>query len=338
MVISLPRSLAWLAGLALILAMSGCAGNGGAEAGQGSEAAHSSSRAEDAFAVMEGKQETQTGLTPAGRGSISTETVTAGASGEIRVRVVVDTFRVFNDSVSLQQAREQTLAFAREVALQKSLPVDVTINTLFTDMYVERNANFDEQAAKSIFMLSSSAGRFQSEKVLEEYPVFDQASHSLRYHIRYQAEVIRQPRAYNSAYDLKVSLSNTLLRDGERFEVAATANSDGWLYIFDFLPDQSVTLAFPTRLFPDNRIEAWEPWRQQLAAAILPDRDVCVETLYFVFSADPISGWEDFCANVSPSDYALSGGEDSFIQFQTWLGRGDPSKRVEKLAQLHIYK
>ncbi len=287
---------------------------------------------------MEGKQEPQKNQPPAGRGSISTETVTGGASGEIRVRVEVDTFRVFNDTVSLQQAREQTLAFAREVALQKALPVDVTINTLFTDMYVERNANFDEQAAKSVFMLSSSAGRFQSEKVLEERPVFDQASRSLRCHIRYQAEVVRLPRAYNSAYDLRVSISNTLLRDGDRFEATATANQDGHLYIFDFLPDNSVTLAFPTRLHPDNRIEAGEPWRQQLGAAILPGRDVCVETLYFVFSADPISGWEDFCANASPSDYALSGGEDSFIKFQTWLGRGDPSKRVEKLAQLHIFK
>ena len=321
--------------LALLLVLAGCAGN---KAEPASNAGASSSRAEMAFADMEGRPVSQTSVQGSQQGSISSETIKIEAAAGGKVSVEVDTFRVFNDSITLQQAREQTLAFAREVALQKSLPVDVTINTLFTDMYVERNARFDEQAAKSIFMLSSSAGRFQSEKVLEAYPVFDEASHSLRYHIRYAAEVIRLPRAYNSAYNLNVSLSNTLLRDGERFSVSATANSDGYLYIFDFLPDQSVTLAFPTRLYPNNKIEAGETWTQQLAAITLPGREHNIETLYFIFTAEPISGWEDFCANLSPEDHAQSGGEGSFIQFQTWLGRGDPSKRVEKLAQLHIYK
>lgn len=320
---------------ALLLVLTGCAGNKESPA---ADAGASSSQAEMAFANMEGRPVSQASVQASQPGSAGSETIRIEAEAGGKVSVKIDTFRVFNASVSLQEAREQTLAFAREVALQKALPVDVTINTLFTDMYVERNYEFDEQTAKSIFMLSTSAGRFQAEKVLKAYPVIDQASNSFSYHISYAAEVIRLPRAYNSAYDLKVSLSNTLLRDGDPFLVSATANSDGYLYIFDFLPDQSVTLAFPTRLYPNNRIEAGEPWTQQLAAVVLPGREHSIETLYFVFATEPIAGWEDFCANVSASDYALSGGEGSFIQFQTWLGRGDPSRRVEKLAQLHIYK
>lgn len=327
--------LAWLTGLALILVMAGCAGNKESPA---ADAGASSSQAEMAFANMEGRPVSQASFQASQPGSAGSETIRIEAEAGGKVSVKIDTFRVFNASVSLQEAREQTLAFVREVALQKALPVDVTINTLITDMYVERNYEFDEQTAKSIFMLSSSAGRFVGERVLEGRPVFDEAAHSLSYHIRYKAVVQRLPKTYNSALDLKVRLSNTLLRDGERFEVAATANSDGYLYIFDFLPDQSVTLAFPTRLYPNNRIEAGEPWTQQLAAVVLPGREHSIETLYFVFATEPIAGWEDFCANVSASDYALSGGEGSFIQFQTWLGRGDPSRRVEKLAQLHIYK
>ncbi|NLH93408.1 MAG: DUF4384 domain-containing protein [Candidatus Cloacimonetes bacterium] len=320
---------------ALLLVLTGCASN---KAKPASDAAASSNRAESAFAEMGGKQKPPTNQPRTGSGQTGSETVRIEAAAGGKVSVEVDTFRVFNDTFSLQQAREQTLSFAREVALQRALPADVTINTLLTDMYVERNYEFDEQTAKSIFMLSTSAGRFQAEEVLEAYPVFDKATHSLSYHIRYQAEVTRLPRVYNSAYDLKVSLSNTLLRDGDRFLVSATANSDGYLYIFDFLPDQSVTLTFPTRLYPNNKIEAGEPWTQQLAAVVLPGREHSIETLYFVFAAEPIAGWEDFCSNLSPTDHALSGGEDSFIQFQTWLGRSDPSKRVEKLAQLHIFK
>lgn len=252
--------------------------------------------------------------------------------------VEIDTFRIYNDTVSLQEARSQTIAFARELALQEALPLDVSIVSLLTDMYVERDQYFNATRAKSVFMLSSQSGRFKSEQVLDEEPDFDLASHSLRYRIRYRAEVQYLPKAYNSHLNLDVKLSETYLSDGERFEVFVTPNADGYIYLFNFYPDDSVGLIFPNQLHPDNQVEAGVCWKRGIRTQIPPELDYSLETLYIVFAETPMAGWEDFHSNIGTSDITHSAGEESFILFQNWLGRGDPNKRVEKLAQVHVFK
>ncbi|MGC9362845.1 MAG: DUF4384 domain-containing protein, partial [Candidatus Syntrophosphaera sp.] len=219
-----------------------------------------------------------------------------------------------------------------------ALPEEIRITTLTTDMYVERNARFDESIATSIYLMSSSAGNFLEEKILDTEPVFSPETNSFAYHIRYWARIQQAARAYNSAIDLRVKLSNTLLRDGERIDLDVTANRDGYLYIFDFLPDNSVALVFPTYLHGNNRMVAGEKWSQKIAGKVEPGKDFSIETLYFVFSTKEITGWEGFKGNASANELVWSAGEESFILFQKWLGRSDPSKRVEKMAQLHIFK
>lgn len=253
-----------------------------------------------------------------------------------KLTVEIDTFFVYDLSTSPREAKEKTLAQVRELALQKALPMDVSISTMVTDMYVEINEKFDEHAAKSVFMLSSSAGRFENELLLGSKTSIEDAY--MRCEIKYKAEIVQLPKAYNSEYDLKLELSETLLRDGQYFWVSATANRDGFLYVFDVLPDNSVTLVFPSQLFPNNQIWAKEPWRQRFGAATMPDRDYSIETLYFIYSAREISGWEDFSSNFELESSADFDDNQSFVRFQKWLGRSDPSHRVEKLAQLHIFK
>ena len=335
--LSLTPFLSLVLSLCLIV-MTGCASNKQKSSTTNEEAEKSRQNATKAFSELEKKDDQKSESISNPMSSAPTQTTISNFAKLGKVTVQIDTFLVFNDAVSWQEARAQTLAFVREQALQKALPVDVSLVSLTTNMYVERNAQFDEQTAKSIFMLSSSAGRFQSEKILEEKPIIDTKSHSFRYNMRYQAEVVQLPKVYNSAYNIKVGLSNSLLKDGEQFKVSVTSNADGYLYIFDFLPDNSVAMVYPNKLFPNNFIKTQEPWIQQFTGVTLPGKEHCIETLYFVFSTEPISGWEDFCSNVSAQEYVLSGGEDSFILFQRWLAKSDPSKRVEKLAQLHIFK
>lgn len=328
-IIAVPLAVALL-----LLSGTGCTANRKQTTGGESDAAASRSASSGAFATFDGGEEDSGNFIQRPQGS--SQTIHHNVLVDGKVCVEIDTFLVFDLSVSPQVARDRTLSFIRELALQKALPVEITITSLITDMYVATNSSFDESTAKSIFMLSSSAGRFESEQILSENYRGDSSKPFYRMH--YKAEIIQLSRSYNSAYNLRVELSETLLRDGERFRVSATANSDGYLYIFDFLPDNSVSLVFPTHLYPDNRVQSRDPWTQQFGAATLPGRDHSIETLYFVFSAQPISGWEDFCGTASAKEIALSGGEGSFIQFQKWLARSDPSQRVEKLAQLHILK
>lgn len=290
------------------------------------------------FAALDGRSEasSQPGWKEPGQIKPNTVLTKGLASGTFVVEI--DTFRIYNDTVSLQQARSQTIAFARELALQEALPLDVSIVSLLTDMYVERDQYFDATRAKSVFMLSSQSGRFKSEQVLAEKPDFDLESQSLRYRIRYRTEVQYLPKAYNSHLYLDVKLSETYLSDGERFEVFVTPNTDGYIYLFNFYPDDSVGLIFPNQLHPDNQVEADVCWKRGIRTQIPPELEYSLETLYIVFSEMPMAGWEDFHSNIVTSDIAHTTGEESFILFQNWLGRGDPNKRVEKLAQVHVFK
>ncbi|MDZ4181918.1 MAG: hypothetical protein U1B83_03490 [Candidatus Cloacimonadaceae bacterium] len=328
--------------LATALLFSACAKDKGSAKPAGRDASYEEiqQRAASATAEMEGK------ALPIAPDPIITDYLAPSISPGARIKsasateivVEVDTFRVFNDNVSLKDARSQTLDFVREVALQKALPVDVMLTSLTTDMYVERNKNFDESTARSIFLMSSSAGRFLSEKVVNARPIFDDRSHSMRYQMQYNARIIPIEKTYNSALNLSVKLSNTLLRNREEFELSIRPNTDGYLYIFDFLSDNSVAMVYPTMQYTSNRIGKDQTWRETLVAVADPNRDLTIETLYFVFATEPISGWEEFRSNKNVDDLVFSAGEESFMLFQKWLGRGDPSKRVEKMAQLHILK
>jgi hypothetical protein len=252
------------------------------------------------------------------------------------VPVEIDTSYTFSDDVSLKDARTKIMQWVRESALHKALPVEIAITSLTTDMYVERNKSFDEETARSIFMMSSSAGRFMSEKLLMGNPVFESKNSTYSMELSYKAFILPVEKAYNAALNLQVELSNTLLQDQADFEVVVTANQDGYLYIFDFLADHSVALVYPNLAYQTNNLKQKQAWKQSLTAAADPTRKMTIETLYFVFSTTPISGWESFRTNTSSQDLVFSAGEESFILFQKWLGRSNPAERVEKMAQLHI--
>ncbi|MCB5261189.1 MAG: DUF4384 domain-containing protein [Candidatus Cloacimonetes bacterium] len=253
------------------------------------------------------------------------------------ITVEIDTFRVYNDDISLKEARVQTLQFVRQLALEQALPTDINLTSLTATMLVERDSRYDESVATGIFMMSSSAGRFVHEELLRTEPEFDGKSSSLRYRMRYRAQIMPLEKIYNPSLRLDVQLSETLLKDGDEFTLRVTPNASGYLYLFDFLSDGSATLVFPNRDMQENGLQAGQAWQQNLRAVSDPDRDYCIETLYFVYSLEPISGWEDFRSNRSADELVFSAGEESFILFQNWLSRSDPLKRVEKMAQLHIF-
>ncbi len=252
--------------------------------------------------------------------------------------VEVDSFKVFNDNVSLKEARSQTLQFVRQLALEKALPVEISINSITATMEVEKNAKYDQSVATGIFMMSASAGRFVSEKVLSTSPVFDERNNAIKYKMCYLAEIIPLEKSYNPSLKLEVKLSETLLKDGDQFTLCVVPNTAGYLYLFDFLSDGSAALVFPNPDLPDNALQAGEKWERTLRAVCDKERDYSIETLYFIYSTVPINGWEDFRSNRNASDLVFSAGEESFILFQKWLGKSDPAQRVEKLAQLHICK
>jgi hypothetical protein len=246
--------------------------------------------------------------------------------------------RSFPNTVAPAQARVELLRSLREAAIEKALPQDISLTSLTTDMYVERNASFDESTARSIFMVSSSAGRIIREEVAQDQITHPQGSDLYQYMMQYKAEVVPQEKVYNPELELKVELSNTALKDGEEFDLSISANRDGYLYIFDFLPDNTVALVLPTRSHPFNELKRDRAWHEKIGTRMMPGEKHSIETLYFVFSTSVMAGIDDFRRNENAEDLVFSAGEESFTLFQRWLAKGNPRDRVEKMAQIHIFR
>lgn len=321
-----------------LILLGACTANKSQAASDGLESGESKQRSEQLFDELDGKS-TGNGssslVQPQAIGNRTVKYTPSLKPGDLVV-VEIDTCMVFNETVSLKEAESMTRSFVRELALGRALPADITLTSLITNMYMERNNSFDESVAQGIFMLSSSAGRFVKEEFLLKEPSFE--AHNLKYRIHYRAHILPQQKVYNPSMALGVELSETLLKHGETFKIQIKTNSDGYLYGFDFLADDSVTMFFPTQNHSNNRISAGQAWIQDAVAICDPGREITIETLYFVFSKDPISGWENFRSNRNAEDLVFSAGEESFTMFQNWLAQSDPGRRVEKLAQIHILK
>lgn len=199
---------------------------------------------------------------------------------------------IYSTSVSIQEARNQSLQAMRKAALEKSLPQDITVSSLISNMSVEINARFDERIAASVFMNSTSSGRIMEEKVLRAEPLFDSKQQLFKYRMRYRASILPLKAVYNPSLELKVVLSEVMLSDGDEFNLSLFPNQDGYLYMFDFYPDNTVAMVFPTLVLEDNYLPKHKAWQQKLTAVVAPGQQHSIETLYFVFSTEPIAGWE----------------------------------------------
>ena len=324
-----------------------CAGNRGkANIATQGDASRSRAAAEAAFEGRSGN------LAEAGRAEDKDpQPVTAGRGKEQRrpdlkedlqpgctVKVRIDTTLVFAEDTSPSEARAKALRILREEALNRALPVDVHISSMVSDMYVERNARFDENTASSVFVISSAGGSFKSERVLDYSFQHDRNNRSVVYWLSYEAEIEALSRGYNSSLDLKMEISSTLLKPGEQSHLKISANEDGYLYLFDFYPDNTVVMLIPNAQVGEVRLSRNEAWKAWITGMLQPGKDYSIETLYAVFSTEPLTGWEVFKSNVDTQNLVFSGGEESFILFQKWLNRSDPARRVEKMSQIHVMK
>ncbi len=252
------------------------------------------------------------------------------------VHVSIDTLKTYTEETSLKEAKANLLAFARQCALEKAIPSNLSLTSLVTDMYVEKGSQFDEATARSIFMLSSMAGLFLNEKKDYSTPLFKGDHYILK--ISYKTEIKPVTSERDPALYLDLDLSETLLQDGEEFNISVKPSQNGYLYLFNFLADNSVVLFFPTIQFKDNFLKrnCTKIFPAEARADKNSKKAFTIETIYAVFSKTPIAGWEKFKINADSAQISFSGGEESFTLFQQWLSRTNPSNYDEKMAQIHI--
>jgi len=261
------------------------------------------------------------------------------------IRVLIDTVLVFDSNTSLTEAKNKTLAFARECAIKKAVPEEVMTSSVLTDLRAESGRQAQEQTAINIFAISTQAGYIIEEKVVLSEPKF--ANDILHYRLKLKALVEPTRGERDPALSLELSVNRNVLKDGDPLFITAKSSADGYLYLFDFLADNSVLLMFPNPISPDNAIKAGIPLQIPTAAEQKkgvyykvqadPNKPVTAEAIFGVFCKNRIAEIDKF-QTVRKDFVVLSAGEQSFTDFQKWLVRVPLSQRIEKVIPIQIFK
>lgn len=257
---------------------------------------------------------------------------------------LVDTALVFPASVAPRKARQEVLQTARAAGLEQALPAKVSFTSLLSDIMDETAGAAFEKSTWSTFALSSVAGHLVDEKILSTdlQPLEGSA---YRYRIVLNARVVPVKGERDPSLGLDLEVNDRLLKAGDELIIRARPSADGYLYVFDFLSDNSVMLMLPNAAMPDNAVSAgtWleMPTRQERArglhyrVAAHPGAPTTNETIYAVFTRQPIADLSGLI-NVPEGYVSFSAGDESFTDFQRWLSEIPLSQRIEKAVQLHI--
>jgi len=218
-------------------------------------------------------------------------------------------------------------------------------SSVLTDLRAESGRQAMEQTAINLFAISTQAGYIVDEKVIMAAPTFEKEM--LIYRIKLQALVEPTQGERNPALSLDLSVNRNVLKSGERLVITAKSSENGYLYLFDFLADNSVLLMFPNPISPDNAIKAGIPLQIPTAneqkkgisykVQADPNKPVTAEAIFGVFCKNRIAEIDNF-QTVRKDFTVLSTGEQSFTDFQKWLVRVPLSQRVEKVIPIQIFK
>ena len=257
---------------------------------------------------------------------------------------LIDTTLVFPESMPPGKAYQEVLQTARAAGLEMALPAEVSFISLLSDIMDETAGAAFEKSTWSTFALSSVSGHLVDENVMYKrwWPI---EGNAYRYRIQMEARVVPVKGERDPSLRLDLEVNERLLKAGDELIIRARPSADGYLYVFDFLSDNSVMLMLPNAAMPDNAVSAgtWleMPTRQERArglhyrVAADPGAPTTNETIYAVFTRQPIADLSGLI-NVPEGYVSFSAGDESFTDFQRWLSEISLSQRIEKAVQLHI--
>ncbi|MFC1481914.1 DUF4384 domain-containing protein [Candidatus Neomarinimicrobiota bacterium] len=337
--------------ITLALLFVGCAGGLGSKAPE-DPTKEAKAAAGQAFQELEsGEQVPLPGVTPepdAGEGDISELAKAAADFTDYTVQpgwFMVDTTITFANSVAPDQARNQTLNAARAGGLEKSIPPEISFSSLLTDIMAEEAGAAMEQSTWSTFAFSTVSGYIIDETILASELLTGAKPGAYDYRVVLEARVEPVKGERNPALRLEVDVAERYLKDGDELVVKVRSTRAGYLYIFDFLSDNSVLLMYPNAMLEAAAIPGGEwleiPTDQERARGIHfrvaadPDVITTTESIYAVFTLNPIARLDDLI-KIQRDYVQFSAGDASFTNFQRWLAEIPLGQRTEKAVRIHI--
>jgi len=254
--------------------------------------------------------------------------------------VSVDTVFFYPTSISIDEAKTESLNRCRKIAIEKVVPKKTIIagNAILEKM--ESDGQYHENAAFTSFHNSTSIGYIVDENVVKSNPETF-ADNGFNYRIVYKAEVEIPKGGRDPSVGLEFWPNSKSMNDGEELILNAKSTIDGFIYILHFMPDQSVEIMFPNQYIPNNQLikneikKFPEDERIKIRLTALPNQPMTAETFYAVFCKTDIPEMKNV-VEVSSEAGRLSAGDNTFQQFQSILAKVPISTRIEAACQVIV--
>ena len=258
------------------------------------------------------------------------------AADPLAIHVSVDTTMAFQTQISIGNAKQMLLESTRRNALISVLPSTVSYYSLYQDMYIARDANFDDANAEYLFTKSAMGGLFEKEKKVFESPLIYGDTFNLRLH--YEADIRLRNAEPNPSIKLDMTASNLTPIEGQSYKVRVKTSVPGYVYLFDFLDNGTAILIFPTFQDRGNFFNQGQAKEFTISIISNPKNNMpqSVESVYAVYSPTPLDGWQRFQVRPDPLNIVFPVGEESFQLFQMWLNRLNPNNYDQKMVQIHF--
>ena len=252
---------------------------------------------------------------------------------------------IFPNTVSPEAARRKVLQVARGAGLEQALPQQVSFTSLLSDIMDESAGAAYEKSTWSTFALSSVTGHVIDEKVLSAKLTPLESGNAYSYRLVLEARVVPVKGQRDPSLRLELEVNERVLRTGDELVVRARSSTDGYLYLFDFISDNSVMLMFPNSYLSDNAVKAGQ-WLEvptqaerkrgiRYRVTLADELPTANETVYAVYCRKPIADLTGLI-NVSTGYATFTAGDQSFTDFQRLLAAHLLDHPVHKAVQLHI--
>lgn len=130
----------------------------------------------------------------------------------------------------------------------ESKAIDAAVGTFIKSHTVVSNSQLADD-----LIYASVRGKIDKVEILKEG--WDEKERNL-YKVKLKALIEPVYPEKGEGLSLKLSLSKSVLKEGEETKVLYQANSDCYIYIFSIAADGSVTLLFPNSMNKDNSVKA----------------------------------------------------------------------------------
>ena len=230
--------------------------------------------------------------------------------------ITVSQSKYFPENISLKAAKNQLLEQMRNEAIIKKSGVKIEIDQMIADISLSEKNEIINNTSWSGFFRSAVSGIITDQRQKHNVEIFNERIKDdglFQIKMQYEFYVVPVGGKRDVAYQLHAYLENNMLKTGDEINIFIETNKDSYVFIFNLMPDNKISLMFPNSYMKNNYLES-------NSKLIIPDPSI-KKYLKFIASGVPgnrvtMEGIYVVCMknNVPLPDsfFSMNGNEKSF--------------------------